>query len=209
MTESSQSPPPPTPIKIGGLSISRRALLGTLVVLLYVAGAAFVVGYTNRSPWGTDPASPTNTQPAPVNRCWDGVELTRGKRCSTDFDGKTLFWAFNLDPAKVPCERAKEYDWSDVGFSCRYLDDDLRMAIWRTADWRDQRLAEYGEPKKVGKGLLLHQPGSAERYLLRYDSDDVLLYASVKAKDGELLEKLLPEVKSRTEMLYGAKVVAK
>ena len=36
------------PIKIGGLTISRRAALGTLVVLLYVAGAAFVVGYSNR-----------------------------------------------------------------------------------------------------------------------------------------------------------------
>jgi hypothetical protein len=80
------------------------------------------------------------------------------------------------------------------------------MAVWNSPKWRDQRLLEYGEPKSIGRGLLLHEPGSAERYLLRYDSDRVLLYASVKDKDADVMDKLRPQVKSLKELLYGVKV---
>lgn len=206
MTESSQTPSPSGPIKIGSLSIPRRAFFGSLVVLLYVAGAAFGVGYFNYAS-KNKPAPPASA----INRCWNGAEVELGKRCSADHDDKALFWALGLDRAKVPCERSKDYDWAAFGFSCAYRDAELRMAIWKTPDWRDRRLAEYGEPRSVGRGLLLHEPGTAGdsgRSLLRYDSDVVLLYVSVKAKDSDALEKLIPQVKSRTELLYGSKAKA-
>ena len=202
--------PPSKPIKIGGLTLSRRAALGTLVVLLYVVGAAFVVGYSNHSS-RTGAATPTNTQTAVIKRCWDGKKVENGSLCSTDYDGKSLFWAFGVDPTTTSCERSKDYDWSGVGFSCKVKGGELRMAIWRTADWRDQRLTEYGKPESVGRGLLLHgarTAGTSGRQLLRYDSDVILLYASVKADDSEVLDHVIPHAKSRTELLHGARAAA-
>jgi hypothetical protein len=200
--------PPTNPIKIGGLSISRRALLGTLVVLLYVAGAAFVVVYSNRD----TSTAPTGTSVKVYNKCWDRATVVRGTRCSTDYNSDTLFWAFGIDQGKDDCERSDSYDWADIGYSCEPDGTDLRLAIWQSSTWRDKRLVEYGEPESVGRGLLLHGVGTAGtsgRKLLRYDSDVALLYASVKAKDSEFLNGLISRVKSRTELLYGVKVAAK
>lgn len=193
------------PIKIGGLSISRRAALGTLVVLLYVAGAAFVVGYSNRDTSTTSAGSSVQVQ----NQCWDRATVTRGTRCSTDHNSDTLFWAFGIDQGKDDCERSDSYEWADIGYSCEPDGTELRLAIWQTPNWRDQRLVEYGAPESVGRGLLQHGVGTAGesgRILLRYDSDIALLYASVKAEDAAFLDKLIPQVKSRTEVLYGSKV---
>jgi hypothetical protein len=198
VTESSQSPPPSPPIKIGGLSLSRRAALGTLVVLLYVAGAALVVWYSNR---------PTATsQQTAFNQCWDRTTVVRGTPCSAEFNSDTLFWAFGIDQGKDDCERSDSYEWADIGYSCEPNGTELRLAIWQTPDWRDQRLVEYGPPESVGRGLLLHSVGTAGesgRLLLRYDSDRALLYASVKAGDSVFLDQLIPRVKSRAELLYG------
>ena len=199
--------PPTKPIKIGGLTISRRAALGTLVVLLYVAGAAFVVGYSNR-----DTTATTGSSVRVYNQCWDRATVTRGTRCSTDHNSDTLFWAFGIDQGKDDCERSDSYEWADIGYTCEPDGTELRLAIWQTPDWRDQRLVEYGAPESVGRGLLLHGVGTAGesgRVLLRYDSDVALLYASVSAADSEFLNQLITQVKSRTELLYGSKVQAK
>jgi hypothetical protein len=196
--------PPSKPIKIGGLTISRRAALGTLVVLLYVAGAAFVVGYSNRD------AQPASSPSAQVNRCWDGKTVARGTRCSTDYDSKVLFWSFGIDKDLVNCERSGSYSWSDLGFECDYHGGSLRMAVWRTPEWRDKRLLEYGEPSPIAGGMIQHAAGTAGdsgRVLIRYDSDIALLYASVSADDVEALEDLKAQTMSRTEVLYGVKVV--
>jgi len=199
VAESSQSPPPPKPIKIGGLTLSRRAALGTLVVLLYVAGAAFVVGYSNRS-------TTTAQQVQAYNQCWDRTTVRRGTPCSTEFNSDTLFWAFGIDQGKDDCERSDSYEWADIGYSCEPDGTELRLAIWQTPEWRDRRLTEYGRAESVGRGLLLHGVGTAGnhgRMLLRYDSDTALLYASVAADDSGFLNQLIPRVKSRTELLYG------
>lgn len=196
--------PPAKPIKIGGLTISRRAALGTLVVLLYVAGAAFVVGYSNR-----DTTATTGSSVRVYNQCWDRAVVTRGTRCSTEHNSDTLFWAFGIDQGKDDCERSDSYEWADIGYSCEPDGTELRLAIWQTPNWRDQRLVEYGDPEPVGRGLLKHGVGTAGesgRILLRYDSDVGLLYASVKAEDAAFLDTLIPKVKSRTELLYGTKV---
>jgi hypothetical protein len=195
--------PPSKPIKIGGLTITRRAALGTLVVLLYGAGAAFVVGYSNRD------AQPTSSASAQFNRCWDGKTVARGTRCSTDYDAKVLFWAFGVDKDLVKCERSGSYSWSDLGYECDYHGGSLRMAVWRTPEWRDKRLLEYGEPTPIAGGMIQHAPGTAGdsgRTLIRYDSDIALLYASVAADDAEALEDLKAQTMSRTEVLYGVKV---
>ncbi len=195
--------PPSKPIKIGGLTITRRAALGTLVVLLYGAGAAFVVGYSNRD------AQPTSSASAQFNQCWDGKTVARGTRCSTDYDAKVLFWAFGVDKDLVKCERSGSYSWSDLGYECDYHGGSLRMAVWRTPEWRDKRLLEYGEPTPVTGGMIQHAPGTAGdsgRTLIRYDSDIALLYASVAADDAEALEDLKAQTMSRTEVLYGVKV---
>lgn len=199
MADSSQSSPPPEPIKIGGLTLSRRAALGTLVVLLYVAGAVFVVWYSNRP-------TATSQQVQGFNQCWDRTTVTRGTPCSAEFNSDTLFWAFGIDQGKDDCERSDSYEWADIGYSCEPDGTELRLAIWQTPDWRDERLVEYGLPESVGRGLLLHSVGTAGksgRLLLRYDSDRALLYASVKADDAGFLNQLIPRVKSRTELLYG------
>ena len=200
MADSSQSPPPSKPIKIGGLTISRRAALGTAVVLLYVAGAAFVVAYSNRD------ATSTGQQAQLFNECWDRTTVTRGTRCSIEFNSDTLFWAFGIDQGKDDCERSDSYEWADIGYSCEPDGTELRLAIWQTPDWRDRRLTEYGAAESVGRGLLLHGVGTAGdsgRLLLRYNSDIALLYASVSADDADFLNQLIPQVKSRTELLYG------
>ena len=200
--------PPAKPIKIGGLTISRRAALGTLVVLLYVAGAAFVVGYSNRDA----STAPAGTSAKVYNQCWDRSTVARGTRCSTDHNSDTLFWAFGIDQGKDDCERSDSYDWADIGYTCEPDGTELRLAIWQSPNWRDKRLVEYGEPESVGRGLLQHGVGTAGesgRILLRYDSDVALLYASVKAEDAAFLDTLIPQVKSRTELLYGTKVAAK
>jgi hypothetical protein len=200
--------PPAKPIKIGGLSISRRALLGTLVVLLYVAGAAFVVGYSNRD----SSTSPAGSTAKAYNECWDRTKVVRGTRCSTEHNSDTLFWAFGIDQGKDDCERSDSYEWADIGYTCEPDGTELRLAIWQSPKWRDKRLVEYGEPEPVGRGLLRHGPGTAGnsgRVLLRYDSDVALLYASVRAEDSEFLNLLTSQVKSRTELLYGTKVAAK
>ena len=199
--------PPAKPIKIGRLTISRRAALGTLVVLLYVAGAAFVVGYSNR-----DTTATTAPSVRVYNQCWDRTTVARGTRCSTDHNSDTLFWAFGIDQGKDDCERSDSYDWADIGYSCEPDGTELRLAIWQSPNWRDQRLVEYGKPESVGRGLLKHGVGTAGesgRILIRYDSDVALLYASVTAEDAAFLETLIPQVKSRTELLYGTKVAAK
>ena len=198
--------PSSKPIKIGGFTLSRRAALGTLVVLLYVAGAAFVVGYSNR-----DSTTATGSTVQAYNKCWDRTTVARGTRCSTAYNSDTLFWAFGIDQATDDCERSDSYDWADIGYTCEPDGTDLRLAIWRTPDWRDRRLVEYGEPESVGRGLLKHGVGTAGnegRLLLRYDSDGVLMYASVKAKDSAFLEQLIPQVKSRTAVLYGVRAKA-
>lgn len=200
--------PPPNPVKIGGLSISRRALLGTLVVLLYAAGAAFVVGYSNRDA----PTTTTGSTVRVYNECWDRTTVARGTRCSTEYNSDTLFWAFGIDQGKDDCERSDSYKWADIGYTCEPDGTELRLAIWQSPKWRDERLVEYGAPESVGRGLLLHDVGSAGtsgRKLLRYDSDIALLYASVKAEDSEFLAGLVSRVKSRTELLYGVKVAGK
>ena len=197
--------PQAKPIKIGGLSISRRAALGTLVVLLYAAGAAFVVGYSNRDTSTT----PAGSSVKAFNQCWDRATVTRGTRCSTDHNSDTLFWAFGIDQGKDNCERSDSYEWADIGYTCEPDGTELRLAIWQSPKWRVERLVEYGEPESVGRGLLKHGVGTAGdsgRILLRYDSDVALLYASVKAKDAAFLDELIPQVKSRTELLYGTKV---
>jgi len=183
-------------------------LLGTLVVLLYAAGAAFVVGYTNRDATTTTTASNVRV----YNKCWDRETVVRGTRCSTDYNSDTLFWAFGIDQGKDDCERSDSYDWADIGYSCQPDGTDLRLAIWQSPKWRDKRLVEYGEPESVGRGLLRHGVGTAGnsgRMLIRYDSDIALLYASVKAEDAEFLNTLISRVKSRTELLYGVKVATK
>lgn len=199
MADSSQSPPPSKPIKIGGLTLSRRAALGTLVVLLYVAGAAFVVAYSNRS-------TTTAQQTQAFNECWDRTTVQRGTPCSAEFNSDTLFWAFGIDQGKDDCERSDSYEWADIGYSCEPDGTELRLAIWQTPEWRDRRLVEYGLPESVGRGLVLHgaaTAGEGGRLLLRYNSDRALLYASVRADDSGFLNQLIPQVKSRTELLYG------
>lgn len=199
--------PPAKPIKIGGLTISRRAALGSLVVLLYVAGAAFVVGYSNR-----DATAPAGSSVEVYNQCWDRATVARGTRCSTDHNSDTLFWAFGIDQGKDDCERSDSYKWADIGYTCEPDGTQLRLAIWQSPNWRDQRLVEYGDPVPIGRGLLRHgaaTAGESGRILLRYDSDTALLYASIKAEDAAFLDTLIPQVKSRTEVLYGAKVAAK
>ncbi|HKY57390.1 MAG TPA: hypothetical protein VJL80_05070 [Aeromicrobium sp.] len=191
--------PSSKPVKIGGFSMSRRAALGTAVVLLYVAGAAFVVWYSNRT-------TPTAQQTQVFNQCWDRTTVARGTPCSAEFNSDTLFWAFGIDQGKDDCERSDSYEWADIGYSCEPDGVELRLAIWQTPVWRDQRLVEYGQPESVGRGLLLHGVGTAGesgRLLLRYNSDRALLYASVAADDSEFLNQLIPQVKSRTELLYG------
>jgi hypothetical protein len=191
----------PRPFKVGGVKIPRRVLYGSIVVALYIGGAAFAVAYPHLRAPSKSPAPP-----AAVGTCWDGSGVMRGEKCSTGYDERALYWAFNIDPADVTCERSKSYSWSDLGLSCTYRGKDLRMAVWNSPTWRDRRLVEYGDPKPVGRGLMLHQPGSADRYLLRYDSEQVLIYASVKSKDGEVLDKLRPRVRSLRQLLYGVKV---
>ncbi|HUS23113.1 MAG TPA: hypothetical protein VMZ66_14005 [Aeromicrobium sp.] len=208
MAEPTQSPPPQKPIKIGGFSISRRAFFGTLVVLLYAVGAAFVVGYSNRD----TSTAPAGSSVRAHNQCWDRTTVVRGTRCSTDYNSDTLFWAFGIDQGKDDCERSDSYEWADIGYTCEPDGTELRLAIWRSPKWRDKRLVEYGEPESVGRGLLRHGVGTAGnsgRELLRYDSDVALLYASVAAEDSEFLNLLIGRMKSRTELLYGTKVTAK
>ena len=204
MADSSQSSPPESkPIKIGGLTLSRRAALGTAVVLLYVAGAAAVVWYSNRP-------TATTQQAQLFNECWDRTTVARGTPCSAEFNSDTLFWAFGIDQGKDDSERSDSYEWADIGYSCEPDDIELRLAIWQTPEWRDRRLVEYGLPKSVGRGLLLHGVGTAGdsgRLLLRYDSDRALLYASVASGDAGFLNQLIPQVKSRTELLYGVPIV--
>lgn len=204
MPDSSQSSPQESkPIKIGGLTLSRRAALGTAVVLLYVAGAAAVVWYSNRP-------TATTQQAQLFNKCWDRTTVTRGTPCSARFNSDTLFWAFGIDQGKDDCERSDSYEWADIGYSCEPDGTELRLAIWQTPEWRDRRLVEYGPPKSVGRGLLLHGIGTAGdegRLLLRYDSDRALLYASVAAGDSGFLNQLIPQVKSRAELLYGEPIV--
>lgn len=199
MADSSQSSPPSKPIKVGGLSISRRAALGTAVVLLYVAGAAAVVWYSNRP-------TTTSQQVQVFNQCWDRTVVARGTPCSAEFNSDTLFWAFGIDQGKDDCERSDSYEWADIGYSCEPDGTELRLAIWQTPEWRDRRLVEYGLPESVGRGLFQHGVGTAGesgRLLLRYNSDRALLYASVASDDAEFLNQLIPQVKSRTEILYG------
>jgi hypothetical protein len=208
VAEPTQSPPPQKPIKIGGFSISRRAFFGTLVVLLYAVGAAFVVGYSNRD----SSTAPAGSSVQGHNQCWDRTTVVRGTRCSTDYNSDTLFWAFGIDQGKDDCERSDSYEWADIGYTCEPDGTELRLAIWRSPKWRDKRLVEYGEPESVGRGLLRHGVGTAGnsgRELLRYDSDVALLYASVAAEDSEFLNLLVNRMKSRTELLYGTKVTAK
>ena len=200
--------PSAKPVKIGGLSISRRALLGTLVVVLYLAGAAFVVAYSNKS----STTAPAGSSVKVYNQCWDRSTVARGARCSTDHNSDTLFWAFGIDQGKDDCERSDSYEWADIGYTCEPDGTELRLAIWRSPKWRDKRLVEYGEPESVGRGLLRHgvaTAGNSGRELLRYDSDVALLYASVAAEDSEFLNLLVDRMKSRTDLLYGTKVTAK
>jgi hypothetical protein len=189
---------------IAGLQVPRLAVYAAAVVVLYLAGMAFAVGYSggdNSSPAPTDTRQPDEA----VGRCWDGSGVARGERCSTDYDASALFWAFGLDDEGMACDRSEPHEWSAVGLSCEYKGAELRLAIWRTADARDQRLVEYGKGSSAGRGLILHPPGEADRTLVRYDSDKALLYASVKDEDAALLNKLLPKIKSRTELLNGSK----
>lgn len=192
-------------LTIGGVSVPRKVLYGLAVIALYVGGAAFAVGYSNR---GVDPSS-TSSPPDAVSTCWDGSGVSAGERCSTAYDAKALYWAFGIDPSEATCERSSSYDWSSLGLRCEYRGEDLRMAAWNSATWRDRRLLEYGKPTSIGRGLIVHSPGSAERYLLRYDSQRVLLYASVKDDQSVLLDKLRPRVRSLNEVLYGVKATKK
>ncbi|MFL6088619.1 MAG: hypothetical protein ACJ71Z_00565 [Aeromicrobium sp.] len=202
--------PPPRPIKIAGLELSRKAALAIAVVALYVAGAAVAIGYSHAgSGQGhAGSATPTAAASGPVNRCWDGSGVDRGKRCSTEYDANVLFWAFGVDANEADCERSPSYEWSDVGVKCEYKGTELRMATWRSAAWRDRRLVEYGKASPAGRGLMVQAPGQAGRALIRYDSDTALLYASVKAKDADVLQRLLPKVKSLTELVYGSKATS-
>lgn len=198
-------PPQSKPIKIGTFSMSRRALLGMAVVLVYVAGAVFVVAYSNRS-------ASTSLSANVTRECWDRSTVTQGTRCPTNYNSDTLFWAFGIDQGTDDCERSDSYEWADIGYSCEPNGTELRLAIYQTPDWRDQRLVEYGTPEPVGRGLLLHGVGTAGesgRQLLRYDSDIALLYASVKAADSAFMDQLIPQVKSRTELLYGVRTAAR
>jgi len=196
---------PPKPFKIGPFAVPRKALYGVIVVALYVGGAVFAITYPKMRHAARPGPSPT----AAVRTCWDGSGVARAEKCSTDYDERALYWAFNIDPRDVTCERSHSYSWSDLGLSCDYKGDDLRMAVWNSATWRDRRLEEYGEPRAIGRGLLLHSPGAAGRYVLRYDSQRVLIYASVKDKDESLLDKLRPRVRSLHELMYGVSTSTK
>ncbi|HUP99285.1 MAG TPA: hypothetical protein VM093_02385 [Aeromicrobium sp.] len=79
------------------------------------------------------------------------------------------------------------------------------MAVWNSTKWRDRRLLDYGKPTAIGRGLILQAPGDAGRYVLRYGSQRVLIYASVKDDDVGLLKKLRPHVRSLKEVEYGVK----
>lgn len=193
--------PPSKSFTIGGVSVPRKVLYGLAVVALYIGGAAFALGYSNAGKQSTP-----STPPEATSTCWDGSGVTPGERCSTAYDARALYWAFGIDPSDADCERSKSYDWSSVGLTCQYQGKDLRMAVWNSAKWRDRRLLEYGKPTAIGKGLVLHAPGGAERYLLRYDSQKVLLYASVKSDEEGLLDRLRPQVRSLKELQYGVKV---
>lgn len=191
-------------VNIGGFSVPRMVLAG-IIIAVYVGGAAFFVGYSNRD------TAATSARAQGFNECWDRTTVPRGTRCSTDFNSDTLFWVFGIDQGQDECERSDSYDWANIGYSCEPDGTELRLAIWQTPDWRDQRLVEYGRPESVGRGLLLHPAttaGEEGRLLLRYDSDTALMYASVKASDAGFLDQLIPKVKSRTELLYGVKTRA-
>jgi hypothetical protein len=190
-------------VLLAGFAIPRIVLYGVAVILLCVGGAVFAIAHSHPDSHRDD------GPPAAVGACWDGSGVDRGERCSTGYDAKALYWAFGVDPSKASCERSSSYAWSSLGLKCEYVGKDLRMAVWNSAKWRDKRLLEYGKPTPLGKGLLLHAPGSAGRWLLRYDSPQVLVYASVKVEDRGLLEKLWPHARSLNEMLYGVKTTEK
>ncbi len=190
-------------VNIGGLSVPRIVLAG-VIIAVYVGGAAFFVGYSNRDGATTGAA-------AGFNECWDRQVVPRGTRCSTQYNSDTLFWVFGIDQATDDCERSDSYDWANIGYSCEPDGTELRLAMWQTPDWREQRLVEYGAPEPVGRGLLLHGAGTAGeegRLLVRYDSDVALMYASVRASDEAFLNQLIPQIKSRTALLYGVRTTA-
>ena len=185
-------------VNIGGLSVPRMVLAG-VIIAVYVGGAAFFVGYSNRN-------TATTAGPQGFNECWDRATVPRGTPCSTEYNSDTLFWVFGIDQGKDDCERSDSYEWADIGYSCEPEGTELRLAIWQTPQWRDLRLAEYGVAKPIGRGLLQHGAGTAGsegRVLIRYDSDVALMYASVKISDSAFLNRLIPQVKSRTALLYG------
>ncbi len=188
-------------VNIGGFSVPRMVLAG-VIIAVYIGGAAFFVGYSNRD------TTATSARAQGFNECWDRTTVPRGTRCSTDYNSDTLFWVFGIDQGQDKCERSDSYEWADIGYSCEPDGTELRLAIWQTPAWRDQRLVEYGEPEPAGRGLLLHGAGTAGeegRLLLRYDSDVALMYASVKTSDSVFLNQLIPQVKSRTALLYGVR----
>ena len=185
-------------VNIGGFAVPRMVLAG-VIIAVYVGGAAFFVGYSNRD-------AATTARAQGFNECWDRATVPRGTRCSTNYNSDTLFWVFGIDQGQDDCERSDSYEWADIGYSCEPDGTELRLAIWQTPEWRERRLVEYGAARPVGRGLLQHGVGTAGsegRILLRYDSEVALMYASVKASDSAFLNQLIPQVKSRTALLYG------
>ncbi|MET0932015.1 MAG: hypothetical protein ABWX74_21040 [Aeromicrobium sp.] len=154
-----------------------------------------------------DTADPTpDAEPvvAQLNECWDGSQVDRGERCSTDFDADTLFWAFGIDGDR--CVQQKSYDWSDLGYKCVIDGGDIRIALWKSPSWRDRRLTEYGSASDIGKGMVQHSVGSAGRYALRYASDDVLLYATVDADESYVLDEAFSSAHPLDEVLTGTEI---
>ena len=102
--------------------------------------------------------------------------------------------------AKAACESDREYGWNAPGqsFSCTAGGADVRVARYRSASHKAERLAKYGSCSKLPGGWQLCGPNPENnRYVRTFTADDLLFYVSSSDKDALLGLKVASDIAAR------------
>jgi hypothetical protein len=160
----------------------RWVRVGVLVggVCLIAAVVAFASWATVKRPGPeadrTEPGAQVLTYDEPGGSASpDGPDLT-----SND----AMFAATGVPPDK--CAPDREYDWNAPGqsFTCVVGSADVRVARYRSADSKADRLADYGECTELDGGWQLCGPNpDSGRWVRSFVEDDLLFYVSSADKD--------------------------
>lgn len=209
---------PPLPGPRAGRSAGRWAAMAAIAIVVIggiALGATLLAGGDDPSkaaPAPSGSSAPDDPTASTTRACWDGAVVEEDVGCSTDYDVRAVYWAFNFDPEDYACEQK-----GDDGRAVSYADDhcsfppsykQVHLGIYTDTRHRDRRLQEYDSCRVVDadKHVMRCGAGSVERVALRYDSDDHLIYVSAATDRVDELDFLLRRMRSLDEVRNGIPV---